>query len=260
MEAITIPSSVEDLTRHLVGIERLVTAGQWERAAIVYAFVRVEDPTSTSLRSETSGSMTPVEFAQLGIAGLRSENTVRRYVRAWQAAIDTGEASPVRPGETLSLPDLPWPLEPPQLESLRDRDPDRAERITEQAAEDHVAPNSIVAVIGQPSAVAAAIKSDPGMAETAREALKERDQTEYQRKSRKASPIPTPSLEDLNADREHPLDGVIARTEAFNSGRSLIERGIHQLQEMGTLTDPEQDTVRTLALALLDLNPVEAFR
>lgn len=36
----TIPETIEQATESLTGLERLLTAKQWERAAIVYAFTR----------------------------------------------------------------------------------------------------------------------------------------------------------------------------------------------------------------------------
>ena len=92
----------------LHGVGRLLTASDWERAAIVAAFVEPMnnggDRRSISRRTATD-SLTPNQFAALGIAGLKSDNTVRRYVEAWQS---TGLPRPT-PGEPVALPSEPFP-------------------------------------------------------------------------------------------------------------------------------------------------------
>lgn len=77
-----VPASIEDATSKLASLDALVTAKQWQRAAIVYAFVtEAEGPGKPK---SNSGLLSCAEFAQLGpdgkgIAGLRSKNTVRFY-------------------------------------------------------------------------------------------------------------------------------------------------------------------------------------
>jgi hypothetical protein len=53
--------------------------------------------------------LTTKEFAALGIVGLKSDNTVREYRKAWQSAIDDGQAVEIKPGDTVDLPDRTWP-------------------------------------------------------------------------------------------------------------------------------------------------------
>lgn len=97
---VTIPATVEEL-------RGLATARAWERAAWVYAFT--EDGRTTDRSSE---KYTITEFADLGIAGLRSPQTVKRYRDAWTEATEDGRIHPdaqPTPGDVFALPDLPWP-------------------------------------------------------------------------------------------------------------------------------------------------------
>jgi hypothetical protein len=107
---ITIPASVDELAERLNGIDRLLVAKEWERAAIVYAFTRNgqgergDSTTSTTI----SRSLTFTAFAALGINGLRDPQTVARYRTRWMQAIEHGDAEAVRPGDVVVLPARTW--------------------------------------------------------------------------------------------------------------------------------------------------------
>jgi WhiB family transcriptional regulator, redox-sensing transcriptional regulator len=107
----TIPADPTDAD-HLAGeLGELATACEWKRAAIVYARVQVSEHGGdrSKLKSDlANGKMTPAEYAVLGIHGLRSPQTVRRYWRAWQRAVDEGLAEPVKLGDTVELPTAEW--------------------------------------------------------------------------------------------------------------------------------------------------------
>lgn len=106
----TIPSTIE-------GVMGLLTARKWEKAAIVYAYTK---PPKEG-RPETGGKppVTTVgtiqfpcsysDFASLGIAGLRDRHAVALYRERWSEAMKKRKAKAVKPGETISVPDLPWP-------------------------------------------------------------------------------------------------------------------------------------------------------
>ncbi len=99
-----IPESVEACVTRLNGLGALLTATEWERAAIVATFVtagNVGDNQHT-IEPARSSSLSPVEFAALGITGLRSKDTVRRYHDAWMNA---GQPRP-KPGDTVALPEV----------------------------------------------------------------------------------------------------------------------------------------------------------
>ena len=102
-----IPTSAE-LGERLAGIDGLLTAKQWERAAIVFAFTEVQTGRRNGKRP-TPPRMNVREFARRGYAGLSTNKSVEHYRNAWISAINAGEAVPVSPGETTRLPSLPFP-------------------------------------------------------------------------------------------------------------------------------------------------------
>ena len=109
---IYIPETIDEAMASLGGIERLLTAKGWERAAIVYAFTGAPGrggPPERKQNIERSFALTCDEFAALRIAGLRSDVTVREYRRAWSGAIDKGWAQQVKPGDMAELPDEDYP-------------------------------------------------------------------------------------------------------------------------------------------------------
>ncbi|AMU54497.1 hypothetical protein A3O02_04305 [Mycobacteroides abscessus] len=81
----------------------LVTASEWKRAAIVWAFTHDGRKTTSSL------SVGINEFCGFEVSGLRSKDTVRKYRKAWKLAIDNGFATDVKPGDLIDLPDVEWP-------------------------------------------------------------------------------------------------------------------------------------------------------
>jgi len=62
MNIFSVPSSIEDPTGRLGGIDKLITASKWERSAIVYAFTR--DGQAEPNRYD--GKYTIKDFAPLG--------------------------------------------------------------------------------------------------------------------------------------------------------------------------------------------------
>ena len=88
----------------LAGIDGLVTAKEWERAAIVAAFV--VPGSGWGGQTSTSGGLSQTAFAALGIAGLRSASTVGRYVEAWEST-GLGRPTPGEEFEATNLGDFP---------------------------------------------------------------------------------------------------------------------------------------------------------
>jgi hypothetical protein len=97
---INIPGTIDEAVASLAGIGALLTAKEWERAAIVAAFVSLSEFGSNQHTDEgaETGTLSPVEFAALGIVGLKSKGTVRAYAQAWQEAINQGKAVAAEPG------------------------------------------------------------------------------------------------------------------------------------------------------------------
>ena len=116
-DAFSIPTEAE-LSERLTGLERLITAKKWERAAIVYAFT-TNVRRRTDLHPEVGFPVTMGRFAQLGFTGLTSKDTVARYRAAWQLAIDEGRATPTQPGQTgVHLPDMDYPGYPDKVDGM----------------------------------------------------------------------------------------------------------------------------------------------
>ncbi|MBA2444276.1 MAG: hypothetical protein H0V49_02970 [Nocardioidaceae bacterium] len=71
----------------------MLTAKQWERAAIVYAFTEPDKGAKRAqAKSGHSDLVSLKDFAKLGNVGLREEETVSWMREAWQDAI-AGSAS-----------------------------------------------------------------------------------------------------------------------------------------------------------------------
>jgi hypothetical protein len=102
-----IPTS-EELASRLAGIDGLLTAKQWERAAIVFAYTQVQTGRRNG-RRPTPPRMNLREFARHGYAGLTTNKSVEHYRNAWIRAIEVGQAAPVGPGDTTYLPTMPFP-------------------------------------------------------------------------------------------------------------------------------------------------------
>jgi hypothetical protein len=103
---VDVPGTIGEVRKRLTSLDRLATATEWERAAIVAAFVREGD--GQGAREPRPGSRAKFslrQFADLKLAGLAHQDTVRRYVRAWDAS---GKPRPEH-GSSVSLPAEPWP-------------------------------------------------------------------------------------------------------------------------------------------------------
>lgn len=106
-----IPTA-DELRDRLRGLDRLLTAKKWERAAIVFAFTAVGGPRNTAHHIPPPPKMNIRNFAGQGYLGLTTPKAVSRYREAWVTAIQNGWAVPVEPGEEVELPDEPFPAWP----------------------------------------------------------------------------------------------------------------------------------------------------
>jgi hypothetical protein len=88
---IEVPKTLDAAKVSLDGLDALLTAKQWERAAIVYAFTSNGQGERTDLTSHRNDTkLTFTEFAKLKISGLATRQRVAEYHDAWQKAIDAG--------------------------------------------------------------------------------------------------------------------------------------------------------------------------
>ena len=154
-----------------------MTAKEWERAAIVYAFTTNNGPGRPEKLSGTGQFPVSVaEFAAIGFHGLRRRETVARYRRVWQQAIDEGYAVEVHPGDLVNLPSevKPWAevYDPTEGDS-RYPQGDVADDLRLQAAVDQTGAYKVLDIAKNVAAMASAIKGDPDAAEAAIKALRE---------------------------------------------------------------------------------------
>jgi hypothetical protein len=155
----TIPDTIE-------GVMGLLTARGWERAAIVYAYTKPSKggrPPKNSRVLPTVFPCTYTEFSAFGISGLKDQETVAFYREQWVAGIENGWAEMVGPGDTIDVPDMPFPA------VGHDREPTEAE---EQAAEEvGVSAKQVARAAANPKVIKAAVKSKPELADQVAEDL-----------------------------------------------------------------------------------------
>ncbi len=108
MATIRLPDTITKAVAKLSGIDSLLTAKRWERAAIVYAFTVMPGSGGTPDRAKQRSELTFDEFAKLGIAGLKSKNTVQRYHELWAAHGDPN----LQLGDEAELPTIGFPPAP----------------------------------------------------------------------------------------------------------------------------------------------------
>lgn len=106
IKQVVIPTTIEQAVGALNGIDALLTAKGWERAAIVFAFTEERPAGNQPAQMANSRHLSISDFAALGIAGLTTRDTVRLYREAW---IDGGGATNIGPGDTVNLPTGKFP-------------------------------------------------------------------------------------------------------------------------------------------------------
>jgi hypothetical protein len=176
-EVVQIPRTIRSAERALGGIDGLLTAKEWERAAIVYAFTyegKAGNPNLTTSREIGSDQqvsdqqLTIIEFTKEEINGLRTQDAVRHYRSAWKTAIRQGKAADIRPGQKAALPDSKFPPFRPNIQN-----PTRREALLQQAEADGLeGPGKVLDVASNPKAVASALKAD---SEFAKRVVKDSD-------------------------------------------------------------------------------------
>jgi len=119
---IVIPPTIEDAAKRLGDLDRLFTATGWELAAILATFVEPGAGQGTSARSSRSRVSATEFVSTYRIRGLRSKDTVVRYVDIWTEHV----GSRPKPGETVKLPTTPWPPQAANLGSRTSTDPEKA--------------------------------------------------------------------------------------------------------------------------------------
>lgn len=281
---IKIPT-VNELKTKLAGLDRLLTAKRWEKAAIVWAFTTNDGPGRPSNVPATPQFPCPVaEFASLKLSGLNQRETVTRYRKAWQDAIDLGAACSVQPGDEVDLPELPFPsADDPHLVTAGtgyETAEDRAEDIRRLAAQVGDAKGALRVATSAPNTLrVVAQTATPEQAQALVEGLRQRgiEQSESYVQSLN-TPLPVvvnpediesetmarsgsiPSLEELNRNRQdHPVVGAVQDElqQISPSGVDVIaalERAVSAVQRAGPFGDdtPAAARLRACSLGILD--------
>lgn len=240
-EFVNIPRTIDSAVRSLTDLNGLLTTKEYERAAIVSAFI-------------SSGQYTIAAFAKLGIAGLTNKDTVAHYLDAWKQAVTDGVATPVAPGQKVKLPptEYEFPANPTVARNVSD--PERRDRLTRQANLDGVGASKVLDVASNPRAVAAALKSDPkflkrvmedpAAVEIVRSAIKEDNAEQFARAREQyehRASDPTTSARNLLGGRR-PYMELQAALHQIRTGTRLL----------GNLRDDISDEDRAEALSDID--------
>lgn len=99
-DEVAVPPTIDEARSLLDGVGGLMSAGHWGTAAIVFAFVEPSQGKRSDVNfDEKSSKLSLDDFAGLKIRGLSTRDSVRKYRKRWQEAIDDGEAEPTAPGE-----------------------------------------------------------------------------------------------------------------------------------------------------------------
>jgi hypothetical protein len=98
-----IPDSIPVLTGVLDSLGGAIAKGGWWTAAAVWAWT--EPGTGGPRTASKVMQLSERAFAELGIRGLASQNTVRKYRAAWDRGIEDGWCQPVVPGDDVVLPE-----------------------------------------------------------------------------------------------------------------------------------------------------------
>lgn len=167
---ITIPRN-DDEARESADLAVLT---EWALAGYVASQVTLAEGRGKRLdRANGESPISPVEFAERRIRGLRDPKTVRLYAERWRDSI----GAPPKPGAKVTIPDdLGWPPTSTDRVGWGVAEEDRREAIRVQAEADGTGPAKAVDIASNTKAMAAAIKADPKTAEAARVALNAHDE------------------------------------------------------------------------------------
>lgn len=109
-ETVHIPTDLEALKNRLEPLYQLLTAKEWERAAIVYAFTESSVPGRGRWYKPEPPKVNLITFAELGFTGLTTPKAVRRYRRAWEWAVEQSLVTAnIHPGDVVELPEEEFP-------------------------------------------------------------------------------------------------------------------------------------------------------
>lgn len=224
-DRVRIPRTIKAAEKRLTEIGGLVTATEWERAAIVAAYVTL--PGSGGAPNRNSEICSTTDFAAKKIHGLRSPQTVKVYVEAWLDITDEGgnvigHREPPKPGAVVEMPSDPWP--PTRTGTDGDETEEGANKRVRKATTKH--PKS-----------ARAVASSPAARREAKKAIEEAEAAERAEKLRKAGISPEQrearrkaKEEERRASQERGNDAVAEEWEEAtptHRGVALLGHYVH---------------------------------
>jgi hypothetical protein len=228
MKQVKMPASLDEAVGALSGIEKLLQAREWERAAIVATFVRPEVSGGRPKAGASTGFLNCEQFAALKITGLSSDRTVRTYLARWLEA--TGGMHP-KPGEEVTLPTDKWP--PADRGTDGYDSPEGAERTITKIIDKHGSKPLRNAIGNLPREKRAEMESD--LIESAIENIGAPFDT----------PPPVPG-------EDRPLRPGYAVTEACDEFTRAGSRLVAALRQHKPLEDPVADRAVDMALDVAD--------
>lgn len=110
MIEISVADSIEAAQSDLTQLDHVARSTEWKRAALVFAFTKSDKGGRPSVGSQNAptGKLSISEFAELGIPGLSSRNSVAHYRQRWEYLMEQYGAPEVEPGAHIAVPDVEW--------------------------------------------------------------------------------------------------------------------------------------------------------
>jgi hypothetical protein len=227
---IKVPKTIEAAEQQLASLDGLITAKQWDRAAIVWAFTyegtnRWDSGTELNRYNVT-------QFAERGIKGLASKTSVIAYRKAWRDAMQMVGAPDVQPGDSLEAPALPFPpvsLDDPRYKGIDDKD-----AIKEQAETDGTGASKALDIAKNLKAMAAAIKASPKVAAAAEAAITDAAKGRLD----KSHPV----VQSVEPDLAEQVWGIVTDVQRLERDADKLARDLHA--DLPRVTNQVSDLVR----------------
>lgn len=229
MSEIHIPATLDEAASSLAGIARVLGVKEWERAAIIYA--HTTNKSKGGAGTHAANAPTGAEMHQLGInkaakaLGI-SKHTVIKYRRIW---VEDGGGDPsIKPGDTITLPDVPWPTQ--EGGRTRGSAANAASALT-AALENETQREATIQAIGE--VLADDVDADIDIGHKSFGIRQERREAERKAKGKKPRPEPT------QGERSHEIHSVLMGHMRDATGSLTYIRGIVTSPDCNSYTKNE---------------------
>ena len=256
MSKINIPRTIGAAEKKLNSLGELATATEWERAAIVAAYVHISEGRG---KRNVSSDISPSDFAKLGIHGLTSHNSVRLYVRAWSDIVDedgnvVGQRERPTPGKAVELPNDPWP--PTRTGTDGINSPEGAEKTIEKIITKH-GPTIIAKQTAKPEVAKEVVRNKEANKSIHRAQSSKNREAIHRRKERIAAADPA-----VAAQIAAVVDAgqTAAQNMSMSAGYTAFQRGMHDMfRNFGRCAKEESFTPMDWRQLLSNVYPLERF-